>query len=173
MQYKMAVITTSHTGIEHISNLLITVGVGGFEVCDSEDFNEFLKTKTPTYDYIDDELMKLSSQRSCIKFYTANNEQGSETIDMVEKSLLQLKQSDFSHMLGTLEMNVSVVNDDEWKNNWKQFYKPMIIGDKLLVSPAWENVVTDKILLKIDPGMAFGLLFVVRLLQFDIAEFGL
>ena len=32
MEYKMAVITTSTVGIEHVSNLLIAIGVGGFEV---------------------------------------------------------------------------------------------------------------------------------------------
>lgn len=156
MQYKMAVITTSHEGIEHISNLLITIGVGGFEVCDSEDFKEFLESKTPAYDYIDDNLMKLASQRTLIKFYTANNDQGVETINLVEKALMELKSSELSHILGTLELSITLVDDSNWKDNWKKYYKPMLIGDNLIVSPAWENVETDKILLKIDPGMAFG-----------------
>lgn len=156
MQYKMAVITTSHEGVEHISNLLITIGVGGFEVCDSEDFKEFLSTKTPAYDYIDDNLMQLASQRTLIKFYTADNEQGIETINLVEKALIELKNGDLSSYMGTLELSVSLVDDSDWKDNWKKFYKPMLIGDKLVVSPAWEDVDTDKILLKIDPGMAFG-----------------
>ena len=156
MTYKLAVINTSTIGIEHVSNLLIAIGVGGFEVCDSEDFNEFLKTCTPAYDYVDEKLMKLASERSTIKFYTADNEQGSDTIFAVEKALLELKTNDLSDEYGTLELNVSVVDDSDWKDNWKQYYKPMEIGDRLVVVPAWETVDTDKIILKIDPGMAFG-----------------
>lgn len=155
MEYKMAVITTTSVGIEHVSNLLITVGVGGFEVCDSADFMEFLNSRTPAYDYVDDELMKLASARSCIKFYTADNAQGDDTVMLVEKALLQLADSDVGRDCGTLEMNVSVVDDSDWKDNWKQFYKPIVI-DKLVVCPAWETVKTDKKVLKIDPGMAFG-----------------
>ena len=155
MEYKMAVITTASDGIEHVSNLLITVGVGGFEVCDSADFMEFLNTRTPAYDYVDDALMALASSRSCIKFYTADNEQGEDTINMVEKALLELRVSEIGKLCGTLEMNVSVVDDSDWKDNWKQFYKPITI-DRLVVCPAWESVDTDKKILKIDPGMAFG-----------------
>ena len=102
MTYKLAVINTSTIGIEHVSNLLIAIGVGGFEVCDSEDFNEFLKTCTPAYDYVDEKLMKLASERSTIKFYTADNEQGSDTIFAVEKALLELTE-EYERMLATTE----------------------------------------------------------------------
>lgn len=156
MTYKLAVITTSSVGIEHVSNLLIATGISGFEICDSEDFNEFLLSREPAYDYIDENLMMLSKQRSCIKFYTADNEQGSDIISLVEKALIDLKNTDNTNTYGTLELNVSVVDDNDWKDNWKQYYKPLEIGDRLIVVPAWENVNSDKIMLKIDPGMAFG-----------------
>ena len=156
MEYKLAVINTTSKGIEHVSNLLIAVGIGGFEVCDSEDFKEFLNSKTPAYDYIDEQLMKLAEQRSSIKFYTAVNHQGDQTVKAVEKALAEMKKSDTSNMLGTLELYVSTVDDSDWKDNWKQFYKPIEIGSRLVVAPAWEDHQTDKKLLKIDPGMAFG-----------------
>lgn len=156
MEYKLAVISTTSDGIEHVSNVLIAVGVGGFEVCDSKDFSEFLSSKVPAYDYIDEDLMVLASQRSCVKFYTADNEQGDATVKLVENALIELKNNDVDNAFGTLELSVSVVDDSDWKDNWKQFYKPMEIGDKLVVTPAWETVESDKLVLKIDPGMAFG-----------------
>ena len=156
MDYKMSVISTTTEGIEHVSNILIINGISGFEICDSKDFQEFLNSRMPAYDYVDDELMKLCSQRCCVKFYTAINNQGDEIISSVEKSLLQLKQMDCDNTFGTLELSVTIVNDSEWIDNWKKFYHPMEIGNKLIVTPAWENIETDKILLKIDPGMAFG-----------------
>ena len=136
--------------------MCLIVAISGFEVCDSDDFKEFINSRTPAYDYVDDELMKLSTQKSHIKFYTADNEQGDEIISLTEKALLQLKDNDYNNEYGTLEINVSVVDDSDWKDNWKQYYKPIEIGDKLIVVPAWENVTTDRVLLKIDPGMSFG-----------------
>lgn len=156
MEYKMSVISTSSAGIELVSNLLVICGVGGFEVCDSSDFREFLESRTPAYDYVDDELMKLCNQRSLIKFYTAVNPQGDEIIAQVESALLELYEADKNNAFGTLELSVTVVDDSDWKDNWKQFYRPMEIGSRLIVAPAWEHVTTDKLLLKIDPGMAFG-----------------
>lgn len=156
MEYKMSVISTSSAGIELVSNLLVICGVGGFEVCDSSDFREFLESRTPAYDYVDDEMMKLCNQRSLIKFYTAVNPQGDEIIAQVESALLELYEADKNNAFGTLELSVTVVDDSDWKDNWKQFYRPMEIGSRLIVAPAWEHVTTDKLLLKIDPGMAFG-----------------
>ncbi len=155
MEYKMSVISTTTEGIEHVSNLLIAIGVGGFEVCDSADFLEFLHTRTPAYDYVDDSLMSLASARSTVKFYTALNDQGDDIVNSVEKALLELKSTEIGSLCGTLEMNVTTVDDSDWKDNWKQFYKPIVI-DGLVVCPAWEQYETDKKLLKIDPGMAFG-----------------
>ena len=156
MEYKMSVISTSSAGIEPVSNLLVICGVGGFEVCDSEDFKEFLQSRTPAYDYIDDELMCLCAQRSLVKFYTAVNSQGDDIIAQVELALLKLSETDKDNSFGTLELSVTVVDDSDWKDNWKQFYRPMEIGSRLIVAPAWEQMTTDKLLLKIDPGMAFG-----------------
>lgn len=156
MEYKMSVISTSPEGVEAVSNALIVCGVGGFEVCDSADFIEFLNSRKPAYDYVDESVMALANERSIIKFYTALNGQGDEIIRSVEHALGELKAKDEKNSLGTLELTVSVVDDSEWKDNWKQFYRPIAIGKKLMVVPAWEQVDTNVPILKIDPGLAFG-----------------
>ena len=60
--------------------------------------------------------------------------------------------------LGSLDVVVEIVKDEDWANNWKQFYRPMEIGQRLLVKPSWEELPapTDRIVLEIDPGMVFG-----------------
>ena len=64
MNYKQMNIETLSTGQEAISNLLIAAGAGGFEVIDPQDFQEFLDTVTPHWDYVDDELLKLQDAES-------------------------------------------------------------------------------------------------------------
>ncbi len=50
------------------------------------------------------------------------------------------------------------LDEDDWANSWKQYYKPIKIGEKLVVVPMWEKYEAEKheIIVKMDPGMAFG-----------------
>ena len=51
-----------------------------------------------------------------------------------------------------------LIDEEDWATNWKQHWKPAEIGDRFLVYPAWETPPedSDKIILKLDPGAAFG-----------------
>ena len=50
------------------------------------------------------------------------------------------------------------VDDEDWENNWKRFYKPLKIGKRLMIVPMWEDytVKGDELVVKMDPGLAFG-----------------
>ena len=49
------------------------------------------------------------------------------------------------------------VPDQDWMTAWKQHYKPIPVGQKLLILPAWlESTYPDRVAIKIDPSMAFG-----------------
>ena len=58
----------------------------------------------------------------------------------------------------THEVVAQTVNEEDWANNWKKYFKPLPVGEKLLICPSWEQ--TDnpegRAVLSIDPGMAFG-----------------
>lgn len=50
------------------------------------------------------------------------------------------------------------LDEDDWANSWKQYYKPIKIGERLVVVPMWEKYEKEphEIIVKMDPGMAFG-----------------
>ena len=49
------------------------------------------------------------------------------------------------------------VQDSDWENNWKKFYKPMEIGERLLVIPEWETAdPKGRVTLILNPGLTFG-----------------
>ena len=49
------------------------------------------------------------------------------------------------------------IADQNWMEAWKQYYKPILIGKRLLILPAWmESPEPDRTVIKIEPGMAFG-----------------
>ncbi len=157
MNYKQMNIETLSTGQETVSNLLIAAGVGGFEVVDPQDFQEFLDTVTPHWDYVDEELLKRQSDRTVIKVYAADNEQGAELFKDIERRIENLRQTPESALYGTLEITVSDLPEEDWQSGWKQYYKPIHV-ERLVVVPLWESYASDpgETVMKIDPGMAFG-----------------
>ncbi|MBO5339025.1 MAG: 50S ribosomal protein L11 methyltransferase [Clostridia bacterium] len=48
--------------------------------------------------------------------------------------------------------------EEDWADSWKQYYKPIKIGQRLVVVPMWEkyDAQNGEIIVKMDPGMAFG-----------------
>ncbi|MBE6530942.1 MAG: 50S ribosomal protein L11 methyltransferase [Ruminococcaceae bacterium] len=56
------------------------------------------------------------------------------------------------------KIDISGVNEDDWANSWKAYYKPIKIGEKIVIVPAWEkyDAAEGEIIVKMDPGMAFG-----------------
>ncbi|MBQ6824365.1 MAG: 50S ribosomal protein L11 methyltransferase [Clostridia bacterium] len=157
MNYKQMNIETLSAGQEVLSNLLIAAGVGGFEVIDPQDFQEFLDTVTPHWDYVDEELLKRQSDRTIIKVYAADNEQGLAMFKDIEERIEALRRTPDATLYGTLEITVCDLPEEDWQSGWKQYYKPIHV-ERLVVVPMWEDykAADGETVMKIDPGMAFG-----------------
>ncbi len=56
------------------------------------------------------------------------------------------------------EVTVEGVNEEDWANAWRKYYKPLKIGNRLVVVPMWEDYLPEKgeVIVRMDPGMAFG-----------------
>ena len=57
-----------------------------------------------------------------------------------------------------LEAEIENVREEDWSNNWKQYFKPLKVGEKLLIKPSWEEYknTDNRIVLEIDPASSFG-----------------
>ena len=51
-----------------------------------------------------------------------------------------------------------IIQEDDWAENWKKFFRPHKIGDNIVIVPTWEEYRSNnsEIVIKLDPGMAFG-----------------
>lgn len=69
-----------------------------------------------------------------------------------------MKSNDKNNIFGRLELELLQVKEEDWANNWKQYFKPLKVGKKLLVKPSWEECSnTDgRVILDIDPASSFG-----------------
>ena len=100
---------------------------------------------------------KIGTDRPCVKGYVADCPENQPKVEAAKKAVARLKTLDLGVDLGTLAVTVRTVDEEDWANNWKQYYKPLLIGQRLLVLPCWEEKpTTDRVVLKLDPGMAFG-----------------
>lgn len=159
MLWIKTVIHTTTAGIEPVSGLLLLNGINGYEVCDSEDFTSFLENKEVYFDYIEDELLKLKECETTVTFYVPENSQGLETILSVKRAMVELKERDTENAFGTLAVEADTrLEEEDWENNWKQYFKPFPVGDRLMIKPTWETLEADegRTVLEIDPSSSFG-----------------
>jgi len=152
-------IYTTTNGIEIINGALMQLGVNDAVIEDASVFQDFLDSKTLNWDYYDEGLAKMQNCESCIKIYLADNNQGNETLKELYKIIDSFKNEESEIDFGRLEIVLKKLDDQDWANNWKQYFKPFIIADRIIIKPSWEEYkeCTDgKIILEIDPGMSFG-----------------
>ncbi|GFI61682.1 ribosomal protein L11 methyltransferase [Clostridiales bacterium] len=152
-------IETAREGFEPVSGIIYQCGITGVVVEDSEDFAEFLEDPARDWDYIEDELVeKKTKAQNGITFYIRDNVNGIETLNLVKDMLKTARENEKKIDFGSLKMSLRNIKEDDWANNWKKYFKPKAVGEKIVICPSWENYQNDesKIILKIDPGHVFG-----------------
>ena len=158
MEWTEVNIFTATAAIELLTAKLMDIGVKGFVIKDAEDFKEFLENKEGHWDYIDKDLMGLTDCETCITIYLPGNDQGVDMLASVRSMLAEVKSADTNGEYGRLEAELSSIREEDWANNWKQYFKPLEIGKKLVIKPSWEEYSGDgsRIILEIDPASSFG-----------------
>ncbi|WP_295076375.1 50S ribosomal protein L11 methyltransferase [Ruminococcus sp.] len=158
MEWTEVNIYTTTEGIELLCSKLEDIGIKGFSIKDPEDFKEFLENKNGQWDYIDDDLMGLSECETCITVYIPANGQGAEMLISIKSMLSEMKAADKEGAYGRLEAEMTSIREEDWANNWKQYFKPFKVGEKLVIKPSWEDYDNSdgRIILEIDPASSFG-----------------
>ena len=130
--------------IDELCEQLATLGAGGMVVEDERDFQNFLETNHQYWDYVDEALENQFKGVSRVKFYLSDDEEGRALLDSIRSSLGR-------------ELTTATVQDSDWENNWRQYYEPIEVGEKLVVVPEWLEAPEDgRVPLRLDPGLIFG-----------------
>ena len=148
-------IDTSHAGLDAVTDMLEQQGVTGVMIDDEADFQSFLENNRQYWDYVDDDLLAQKKGVSRVTFYLERNEDAYGTVAAVRMAMSALKKEHPEY--APLLLTMADVADEDWENNWKQFYKPMEIGSRLLVVPEWEEAADHtRVKLVLNPGLTFG-----------------
>lgn len=161
MEWTEIKIYTTRQGIEPVSAVLLETGINGIQVEDDEELKEYLEESSMYWDYVDEELLNKEKEETKIKIYVSNNPYGNEILLNVKENINRLKamEKEIGIDLGRLEIETTEnLNDEEWLNKWREFYKPFKIGEKIIVKPVWEELKENdgRIVFNINPGHVFG-----------------
>lgn len=98
---------------------------------------------------------QLQGELRLIQAYLSQNQ--ADESDLAILSQL-LRQDALSLEFAAPDVQWTFVNEEDWANSWKQYWQPQEIGDRFLIYPAWLETpqVSDRLLLRLDPGVAFG-----------------
>lgn len=154
---KVTIFTTSE-GIESVSGRLYQAGITGIEIEDEKDFKDFLENNKQYWDYVDEDLVRQKEGETKINVYVSDNISGREMLSEIRSSMLELKSLDEEKAFGRLEIELENMSEEDWANNWKKYFHPIEIGERIMIKPEWEELEkeTDRIVFDINPGMSFG-----------------
>lgn len=164
MKYTAFEVRGTSAGLEMITAIMMNHGIDYISIDDPEDMEDILNKKNEYgWDYIDDELKENLDREPVLSVYF-DEEQDLNIIDVLKADIEKLKQDvaegAYGESLdgGSLEVTVSVSDDSQWKDKWKEFFHPSRITERLVVKPSWEEYEADPddLVIEIDPGMAFG-----------------
>ncbi|GAA0698467.1 50S ribosomal protein L11 methyltransferase [Paraclostridium ghonii] len=155
MKWAEITIKTTTEAVEAITNILYEQNVGGVSIEDPKDF-KFQKKHEYDWDFVEEEIFNSGYEGVIIKTYITEERDVSDDIKTIKEKIDGLKE--FGIDVGEAVVELSQVDEEDWANEWKNYYKPTKIGEKIVVKPTWEEYeVTDSdLIIELDPGMAFG-----------------
>lgn len=99
-------------------------------------------------DLIEQELLDKNRDEVIVHLYLSPDENSAEVAELMQDRLARAEIP--------YRMELSGVEQEDWETSWKQYYHAMDIGSRLAVVPSWEEYETDRAVITLDPGMAFG-----------------
>ena len=157
MKYIEVTIMAVSSAVEIISTMLDSIGIDSIAVKDPDDLEDIIENKDKyRYDYISADLVEESGdEKAEISFFLDDSEEGRAKLEEVYG--LEGRLRDFTDDSGDI-IRHRIVDDGDWKDKWKEFFKPARITDRITVCPTWEQYEPEEgeTVIRIDPGMAFG-----------------
>ncbi len=158
MKWKEITVETSEEGIELVLARLDMLGITQVNIVQGHDeIDTLLHSAERYWDYAEETVL---NKQPAVQAYISSVPENEGMVERIEESMRELKALalDLGMETGSLEIKIKTVDEEDWANNWKAYFKPMAVGEKLLVCPSWEPVPDGnaRAVLRIDPGMAFG-----------------
>lgn len=154
MNWTEITIKTSPEATEAVYGVLYAFNAGGISVEDSTLVNDANRS-TSLWDVIDDDILaRYQTNTATIKAYFPPETNIEDIIIRLREGMTRAGE----YIPSAFDISTASVDEQDWENSWKKYYKPIRVGRNILIKPLWETAETTEndIVLELDPGMAFG-----------------
>ncbi|SHI37882.1 [LSU ribosomal protein L11P]-lysine N-methyltransferase [Clostridium cavendishii DSM 21758] len=148
-------VITKSEALEPISGIFYGLDCKGVAIEDPEDI--LGREQGPlTWDFADINILEHKGKAAVVKGYFSEEDNIEEIVAFVKEKVQEIK--DLGIDVGEGLVEAEKMFEEDWANNWKKYYKPVKVGERIVVKPIWEEyeVKNDELVLELDPGMAFG-----------------
>jgi ribosomal protein L11 methyltransferase len=116
-----------------------------------EDYSD-IDLKSCYGDLIDESILNADKTIASVSVYRPGNSPCSDELAFLREHMA------IAGIAERATISLNGVNEEDWANAWKAYYKPLHIGKQMVIVPAWERYTEQpgEIVVRMDPGMAFG-----------------
>lgn len=131
---------------ENIAQMVVPYGIY------IEDYSDLEQAawEIAKIDLIDEDLLNKDRTKAIVHIYIPPHENPSEAVAFLTERYTAEK---IPH-----DIDIAVCRNQDWENNWKDYFKSIPVGKKLMIHPVWDDDFDpgDRAVLDIEPGLAFG-----------------
>lgn len=155
MKWVEVIVKTIPENEDVVTDILYQAGAVGLAIEDPQDFIDLTNDKA-SWDFIDESLINFDHDGVSLKAYFAESEDISQIVDFINNRVVEIPQKEEGKPYGEVILNS--VDDEEFSESWKKYYKPLRIGERIIIKPTWEDYAQEAndLVIELDPGMAFG-----------------
>ena len=114
-----------------------------------EDYSD-IDLKTCYGDLIDESILNADKTIAAVSIFLPADRPFTDAVSFIRERMSAEGIDGKIELIG--------VNEEDWANSWKAYYKPLHIGKRMVIVPMWESYTPKEgeIIVRMDPGMAFG-----------------
>ena len=148
-------VITKSEALEPISGIFYGLDCKGVAIEDPEDI--LSREQGPlTWDFADINVLEHKGKFAVVKGYFSEEDNIDEIIAYINEKIEEIKALGID--VGEGKVEFEKMYEEDWANNWKKYYKPSKVGEKIVVKPIWEEYEAkdEELVVELDPGIAFG-----------------
>ncbi|HZK19032.1 MAG TPA: 50S ribosomal protein L11 methyltransferase [Clostridia bacterium] len=151
MKWFEIIVEVPNEGTEITCNILNEMGSGGVVIDDPASISQYRKMYSGDPCLLPDSMAYTGGENTVVKGYLPADAGGLRKIEGLKNTMSDVAWFKYDIKVGT-------VDDEDWANAWKEYYKPIRIGYNLVVKPPWADYKSRRgdLVIEMDPGMAFG-----------------
>ena len=148
-------VITKSEALEPISGIFYGLDCKGVAIEDPEDILG-REQGALTWDFADINVLEHKGKFAVVKGYFSEEDNIDEIIAYINEKVEEIKALGID--VGEGKVEFEKMYEEDWANNWKKYYKPSKVGEKIVVKPIWEEYEAkdEELVVELDPGMAFG-----------------